>query len=80
VENEPTVRVSGILEKVGSKAIYTCDFSDGWEHSVVLEKLLPVDPNIAYPVCKDGQLACPPEDCGGIPGGGYLLDSGSPNM
>lgn len=23
---------------------------------------------MTYPVCADGQLACPPEDCGGIPG------------
>ena len=39
-----------------------------WEHSIVLEKRLPVDPNATYPVCTDGQFACPPEDCGGIPG------------
>jgi hypothetical protein len=68
VESERTVRVSGILGRVGSKAIYTYDFGDSWEHSLVLEKRLPVDPNTAYPVCTDGQLACPPEDCGGIPG------------
>ena len=32
VENERTVRLSGILARVGSKAIYTYDFGDGWEH------------------------------------------------
>jgi hypothetical protein len=68
VENERTVRLSGILGRVGSKAIYTYDFGDSWEHSIVLEKRLPDDPNQTYPVCTDGQLACPPEDCGGIPG------------
>ena len=68
VENERTVRLSGILGRVGSKALYTYDFGDSWEHSIVLEKRLPDDPNATYPVCTDGQLACPPEDCGGIPG------------
>ena len=68
VENERTVRLSGILGRVGSKAIYTYDFGDTWEHGIVLEKRLPVDPNMTYPVCTDGQLACPPEDCGGTPG------------
>ena len=67
-EDERTVRVSGILGRVGSKAIYTYDFGDTWEHSIVLEKRLSVDPNTTYPICTDGQLACPPEDCGGIPG------------
>lgn len=67
-ENERTVRLSGILRRVGSKVIYTYDFGDTWEHSIVLEKRLPNDPNMTYPVCTDGQLACPPEDCGGIPG------------
>jgi hypothetical protein len=62
------VRLSGILGRVGSKAIYTYDFGDSWEHGIVLEKRLPVEQNITYPVCTDGQLACPPEDCGGIPG------------
>ena len=66
--NERTVRLAAILGRVGSKAIYTYDFGDSWEHSIVLEKRLPVDPNTTYPICTDGQLACPPEDCGGVPG------------
>jgi hypothetical protein len=50
------------------KAIYEYDFGDGWEHEVLLEKILPFEV-IAYPVCLAGERACPPEDCGGI--GGY---------
>lgn len=68
VENEHTVRLAGILGRVGAKALYTYDLGDSWEHGIVLEKRLPVDLNMTYPVCTDGQLACPPEDCGGIPG------------
>jgi hypothetical protein len=75
LENERTVRLSGILGRVGSKAIYTYDFGDSWEHSLVLEKRLPVDPNTLYPVCTDGQLACPPEDCGGIHGFYELVEA-----
>jgi hypothetical protein len=68
VENERTVHLSSVLGKGGAKAIYTYDLGDSWEHGIVLEKRLPSDPNTTYPVCTDGQLACPPEDCGGIPG------------
>ncbi len=75
VENERTVRLSSVLGKVGAKAIYTYDFGDGWEHDIVLEKRLSADPNLAYPLCTGGQLACPPEDCGGIGGFYNLLDA-----
>lgn len=68
VESERKVRLFDVLRKVGAKVIYTYDLGDSWEHGIVLEKRLPVDPNTKYPICTDGQLACPPEDCGGIPG------------
>jgi hypothetical protein len=74
-ENEATVRLAGILGRVVSKAIYTYDFGDSWEHSIVLEKELPVDPNTTYPICTGGKLACPPEDCGGVPGFYDLVDA-----
>ena len=67
-EDERTVTVSDVLAKVGSKVTYTYDFGDDWDHVMVLEKRLPFDPNLTYPVCTDGQLACPPEDCGGVYG------------
>jgi len=75
VESERTARLSAVLGRAGAKIIYTYDFGDSWEHSIVLEKQLPADPNTTYPVCMDGQLACPPEDCGGIPGFYDLLDA-----
>jgi len=75
VENERTVRLPSVLGKVGAKVIYTYDFGDSWEHSILLEKRLAVDPKGMYPVCTDGQRACPPEDCGGIGGFYDLLDA-----
>jgi hypothetical protein len=66
--DERKVRLCNVLGKVGAKAVYTYDFGDGWEHSLVVEKLLPPDPTFAYPLCTAGKLSGPPEDCGGIPG------------
>jgi Plasmid pRiA4b ORF-3-like protein len=74
-EGERTARLSRVLDVVGSKAIYIYDFGDSWEHSVVLEKRRPADPNLTYPICTDGQLACPPEDCGGVPGFYNLVEA-----
>jgi hypothetical protein len=48
--------------------LYEYDFGDSWEHEVALEKILEKDPNLKTPVCLDGAMACPPEDCGGIRG------------
>ncbi|MCX9012985.1 MAG: plasmid pRiA4b ORF-3 family protein [Candidatus Methanoperedens sp.] len=50
-------------------ADYMYDFGDGWEHKIQLEKILPREKNVTYPVCIKGKRACPPEDCGGV--GGY---------
>jgi len=80
VGDERTVPLSTVLGRIGAKAVYTYDFGDDWEHGIVLEKRLPADPNLKYPLCTDGQRACPPEDCGGIGGFYNLLDAiGDPN-
>jgi len=75
VEDERRVRLPSVLRRIGAKVIYTYDLGDSWEHSIVLQKCLPAVPSIAYPICTDGQLACPPEDCGGIGGFYDLLDA-----
>jgi hypothetical protein len=55
------------LEK-NIKMNYDYDFGDNWEHFVELEKILLAEDKVEYPVCLDGKRACPPEDCGSIPG------------
>jgi hypothetical protein len=55
-------------------ALYEYDFGDGWEHEIVLEKILPAEPGTDYPKCIAGERACPPEDCGGPWGYEELLE------
>jgi Plasmid pRiA4b ORF-3-like protein/Domain of unknown function (DUF6933) len=59
---------------VGSSFRYTYDFGDGWEHRVVVEKILTSPADIAVPACIGGRRACPPEDCGGTWGYRELLE------
>lgn len=56
------------FKKPNDKLFYTYDFGDNWEHEVVLEDILPKEAKQRYPTCLNGKLACPPEDCGSIPG------------
>ena len=53
--------------------MYLYDFGDSWEHESLIKKRLLRNKQMNYPVCVDGKLNCPPEDCGGIPGFYELL-------
>ena len=54
--------------------IYEYDFGDAWEHEVLVEAHLP--PMVKrQAICMDGKNACPPDDCGGIPGYYNLLEA-----
>jgi len=56
------------------KLWYEYDFGDSWMHEIKLEKIVPAESKLKYPILLDGVMSCPPEDCGGI--GGYydLID------
>ncbi len=56
--------VPGLIPE-GSKFSYTYDLGDGWEHQILVEKILPKDPKVRTPVVLKGRRACPPEDVGG---------------
>ena len=55
------------------KGKYCYDFGDNWEHELLLEKIIPREAGQKYPLCLDGERACPPEDCGGTWGFEKLL-------
>jgi len=74
VGDERRAHLFMVLGKAGAKARYTYDFGDNWEHAIVVEKVLPPEPGVAYPICVGGKLRCPPEDCGSIPGYYNLLE------
>ncbi len=68
------VKIKKYFFKEKDKANYWYDFGDDWHHTVLLEKILPRDPEQTYPLCLAGKMACPPEDCGGIGGYYYNLE------
>ncbi len=61
-------KISDYFSKENQSANYIYDFGDNWEHKIILEKILPKENNITYPLCVKGERACPPEDCGGTYG------------
>lgn len=65
--------IGDLLTRVGSKIAFEYDYGDSWIHSLTLtarEK-----PNGELKVkLLDGKRACPPDDCGGIPGYMYLCE------
>ena len=68
--NSLETQVSDIVPESGDRFrfSYEYDFGDGWQHDVLFEGCLAVEPGIRYPLCLEGERACPPEDVGGVPG------------
>ncbi|MFL5804284.1 MAG: plasmid pRiA4b ORF-3 family protein [Roseiflexaceae bacterium] len=75
VEDETQVALGQVAPRAKSKLTYEYDFGDGWEHELLVEKVLPADPAARYPICVAGARACPPEDCGGVWGYADLLET-----
>lgn len=72
IKNAYNTRISSVFVRKGSKGAYIYDFGDYWEHEVLVEAISDPEPGVKYPLCVDGERACPPEDCGGV-GGYYRL-------
>lgn len=68
-------KIADYFSSENNKADYIYDYGDDWEHIVKLEKILPREKGITYPICVGGARACPPEDCGGTWGYEELLEA-----
>jgi hypothetical protein len=63
-------KTSEIVPKSGKRFQfkYEYDFGDSWAHEVLFEGRLPAAKGVRYPICVEGERACPPEDVGGTYG------------
>lgn len=65
-KNEKRYHLNQFVERKGFKFIYEYDFGDSWEHTILIEAILPIEKGAVYPRCIEGKRACPPEDVGGV--------------
>lgn len=62
----------GAVVRTGTKLEYRYDFGDDWVHDIKVERVAEGGGELV--VCTEGARACPPEDCGGVPGYEHLLE------
>ncbi|MGH3289202.1 MAG: plasmid pRiA4b ORF-3 family protein [Streptosporangiaceae bacterium] len=65
-QDEATATLAQVAGIERTKVVYSYDFGDDWRHDIVVEKIIPAGPGVAYPRCTGGRRDAPPEDCGGI--------------
>jgi len=75
VRDERRVALAEIASSAKTKFVYEYDFGDSWEHEILVEKIVPPETGVHYPMCLTGRRACPPEDCGGVWGYAGLLEA-----
>jgi len=68
------ISIGDYFTEPGNVALYEYDFGDIWEHELLLEGIQLKEEGAKYPRCIAGERACPPEDCGGVPGYYRLLE------
>lgn len=71
VQDESDATVSDLLHRVGARATYVYDFGDRWEHTLTVVGEAEHDDGVRL---LAGERACPPEDCGGVPGYQQLVE------
>lgn len=71
----PNEAVGRVFSAIGGPLVYLYDPGDGWEHEITREERVSSDVDTDYAVCLAGERACPPEDCGGIPGYADILQA-----
>jgi hypothetical protein len=65
-QDEATATLAQVAGAERAKVVYSYDFRNEWRHDIVVEKIIPAEPGVAYPRCTGGRRDGPPEGCGGI--------------
>lgn len=68
IEDDSQFRLDHLIALPGDTLAYEYDFGDSWGHTLRLEEVLTPAETVRRASCIAGARACPPEDCGGIPG------------
>jgi Plasmid pRiA4b ORF-3-like protein len=64
---EAGVTLAQVASEEGAVITYVYDFGDDWRHDILVEKIMPAAPGVAYPRCTGGQgEETPGDDSGGI--------------
>lgn len=76
-EDSTRMKLSEILPVSGKRFrfMYEYDFGDGWQHEIFFEGCPVPEKRKKYPLCLEGERACPPEDVGGVWGYAELLEA-----
>jgi len=61
----PDVTLAALRIRKSARFVYEYDLNIPWRHEIRIEDRLAADVGKTYPICADGDGACPPEDCGG---------------
>lgn len=75
LEDADDTLLGDLLEPRTTTIGYVYDFGDNWELQLILTNRRTGAPDAAYPCYVGGERNAPPEDCGGVPGFGQLLDA-----
>jgi hypothetical protein len=60
-QDETTATLAQVAGAERAKAVYSYDFGDDWRHDILVEKIIPAEPGMAYPRCTAGRRDAPPE-------------------
>jgi hypothetical protein len=74
IHDEARHILADLITADGDSFEYTYDFGDNWEHDVLVVKIDSALERLPRARCFHGERACPPEDCGSVPGYEEILE------
>ena len=57
--DESEFKLIQVIRRVGQRFSYEYDFGDSWDHTLIVEKILPSQKGARHPLCLKGKRACP---------------------